>query len=348
VELLKKKKRRSKSILELRAEADMTDKHEAVGVFDVALLDPLEALEHNEALRNLRRSKQDAATGDYGWLISELEQWLTCAGHCLIVANGPYGSRFLMKDVCIDLVRFLQSQAKPVIWALRADAVFSEQPTEPTIVDVLKYLVLQARRLRQLIPSYALEDQLAQTEEEWFYALRSELSNSQLSEVFIVLDVEIANAALNTRKDASIFWQTNLGDFLLNVVDNLALPTLKIALISYGSLLAAVPMSGGQLTKTRLMMAPAPPQASSPRPLRRHPHDASNLQAPGFSQLEASLKKSRPAPERSLPHVQNPLAREYNLPLLAAELPRIHFGPSQATPSRLFELFDSQTASANA
>lgn len=215
-------------------------------VSNVPLIEPSKAFRWCLTMQKRRLQKSGSAPANYSWLTNDLQQWSNFPACSLIIIRGGFRSRFQVKDVATNLVQLLQEAGLPVIWALKTIDEDPDNPNQPTVMELLKYLVSQALRLPQTHPKESVMSNAcakfkrATTESEWISILASSLAG--IPEVFIVFDVEVLNFA-NAGLEAD-FWPSAFNRMFDELASRGCKTRLRVFLVSYGSTVSGVDSVG--------------------------------------------------------------------------------------------------------
>lgn len=63
--------------------------------------------------------------------------------------KGNFATRQVLQDFCVDVIEHLRSSNIPTLWALKKVATPNNEQTQFSIMDLLKYLIVQALKLNE-------------------------------------------------------------------------------------------------------------------------------------------------------------------------------------------------------
>jgi hypothetical protein len=308
---------------------------------------PAQTLQHNLALRDFRRSREKLPLDPYEWLAPSFKQWLSEPFFCLLTVTVPFRSSSGPKDICVDLIQLLQEKKRPVVWLLQ------DEGTETTATGILNSLNMQLHNLSGLTSLSSCYTPKME-EDKCVEALRFILPH--ISDVFIIIDQEIATQAFKGRKDDLSFWHTV---FFSHNYQN----SVKVAMMGSSHAFAMPPILPGQNEDKSIIHVQGPTVNASfscpHRTLRKF--QSTTIGSVALAEIiESRNMKRQPNQSDHQTHVltQPPhdIASSTTTPLVkstqktASELSEVWpLGMSREareTP-RYFELFDNQTASMN-
>lgn len=172
------------------------------------------------------------------WRSPKLRHWSSTGESAISVITGNFHSRFVLRDLCVDITEQLHTAKVPVLLALR---VPQEKDTSANVSsnDPLKYLIRQAIRVHhelQTEKSMALGCATfheATSESEWFQVLEGILADIN-SPVYILIDLDILDRSFSPIGGFS--WVQAFKQSF-NALEARGLATkVKVLFISYGSL----------------------------------------------------------------------------------------------------------------
>ena len=196
------------------------------------------ALFHRNRFLARSRDRSDAF-----WLSPKFKKWAASGTPSLIMIQGAHSLRAETRNFILGMVECIRTAGVPVLWALCSGF---DGRARISAVDVLKYLVGQALRLRKSAPAganraIASQFQTATTEAEWVGLLAMSLLGQK--QIYIVVDVELINERLETPLAGG---SSNGGRGGLSLPAAFAEllrilagfpdgPAVKVVLVSYGS-----------------------------------------------------------------------------------------------------------------
>ncbi|KAF2195112.1 hypothetical protein K469DRAFT_3844 [Zopfia rhizophila CBS 207.26] len=205
---------------------------------NVPLLEPSKALKRCLLMRERRQLRQKVVPPDYTWLTPRLQRWSESQVSSLIIVRGRFQSRFEMKDLSAGLVQVLQNAGAPVMWVLKAGyGCGGESAEQPSAIDLVKYLVLQALRVAHsrgteaFAASICARFRTALTEADWLSIFGSVLE--AVPEVYILIDVETVN--LSPGSLGADFWPSAFLGIFSEMARRGCKTRVKVGLITYGS-----------------------------------------------------------------------------------------------------------------
>ena len=185
----------------------------------VELAEPLDAFQHCLFTRSKLESSPSAMStrpSDHTWLGRELKKWTSSQTSSV----SAIGTRFYScTNLCVfyaDLIEILWRSKMPVIWALKVDY----SPYDLSIIDLLKYIILQALRLNPdktenpMAQSYRFMYQSAVTENDWLDLLGFALSSLPFDQVCVVMDLQIINSITSPSPKEDFRWSKALANLL--------------------------------------------------------------------------------------------------------------------------------------
>ncbi|KAF2970332.1 hypothetical protein GQX73_g3213 [Xylaria multiplex] len=181
------------------------------------------------------------------WLDSKVQRWNNSMESSLIIINGMRKLRLHLQYFCARSVESLRDLKLPVIWALKTLVSDKTTVEQVSTIDLLKYLVYQAIKVNENIHTDAalalrLGTHLrAQTEEDWVRALASALQGIPL--IYIILDIEVLNRF--SEPSVTDFWPNAFFGLFTELSTRSVKTIVRVAIISYGSLLLKGPSSDG-------------------------------------------------------------------------------------------------------
>ena len=206
---------------------------------DVSIWDPTKVYQYHRSLRQ-RRSHTAAvrSVSNSFWRSPKLRHWSSTDDSALSIIVGNFHTRFVMRNLCVDVIEQLHDAKVPVLLAMR---VPQENATSANISsnDLLKYLVRQAIQVRhklQTEKSMAVKCATfhgASTEMEWFQVLEAVLAEIG-SQVYIIVDLEVLDRNLGPADGFS--WALAFEHFFNKLLLRGLSTKVKVLLVSYGSL----------------------------------------------------------------------------------------------------------------
>ncbi|KAF2802196.1 uncharacterized protein BDZ99DRAFT_402242 [Mytilinidion resinicola] len=206
---------------------------------DVSIWDPTKVYKYHHSLKQ-RRSHTAAVRSvpNSFWQSPKLHRWSSTDDSALSIIVGNYHARFVMRNLCIDVIEQLHDAKVPVLLAMR---VPQENGSSANISsnDLLKYLVRQAIQIRhklQTEKSMAMKCATfhgASTETEWFQVLEAVLADIG-SQVYIIVDLEMLNRDLGPVDGFS--WVLAFEHFFNELLVRGLSTQVKVLLVSYSSL----------------------------------------------------------------------------------------------------------------
>lgn len=209
-----------------------------VWLSDISIWHPTKVYEyHNSFRRRLHTAAVRLLTNSF-WRSPKLRHWSSTGESAISVITGNFHSRFVLRDLCVDITEQLHTAKVPVLLALR---VPQEKDTSANVSsnDPLKYLIRQAIRVHhelQTEKSMALGCATfheATSESEWFQVLEGILADIN-SPVYILIDLDILDRSFSPIGGFS--WVQAFKQSF-NALEARGLATkVKVLFISYGSL----------------------------------------------------------------------------------------------------------------
>lgn len=117
---------------------------------NVSLEDPLKSLQHHLFFRKRRAqgTNLSAVTNPF-WLSSRFQSLFSTEDSALALMKGNFATRQVLQDFCVDVIEHLRSSNIPTLWALKKVATPNNEQTQFSIMDLLKYLIVQALKLNE-------------------------------------------------------------------------------------------------------------------------------------------------------------------------------------------------------
>lgn len=204
---------------------------------EVSISDPKKTYEHHHSLRRQRlRNSAGLVVPNNFWQSPKMRHWSSTQDSALSIVSANFQSRFIMRDLCIDIVDQLKEAQIPYLLAMK---VPHSDGTATTVSasDLLRYLVKQAINIgknSQSEKSMALSCAMfndASTEVEWFRLLEAVLAEID-GMIYIIVDLEL----LDKDADSSDFsWASAFEHFFTSLAMRGLSTKIKVLLVSYGS-----------------------------------------------------------------------------------------------------------------
>ncbi|KAK5991936.1 hypothetical protein PT974_05326 [Cladobotryum mycophilum] len=205
---------------------------------NVPLDDPDKSFQHHLFFRRRRATgAADAVATNRFWLSPKLQSLFSAESSALAVLKGGYSSRQALQDFCIDVVQQLHSSGAPILWALKNARSSKHEGGPMNIVDLLKYLTLQAMKLDESLKTEktmslrSAQFHATTTAVEWF-ELFLKAVNGVGRQVHLVIDLETVDQSLRSPDGFNII-SALLRSFQARSTDNTA-SRLKVLIIVYG------------------------------------------------------------------------------------------------------------------
>ena len=206
---------------------------------DLSLWSPGKAFHYHHSLRK-RRSNTAAVRSvpSSFWNSPRLRHWSSTDESTLSIILGNFHARFVMRNICVDVIEQLQEAEVPVLFALKIPQE-NDAPTNLSSHDLLKYIVrqaLQVRQKRESEKSMALRCATfnsASTDSEWFQVLAAVLAEIETC-IYIVIDLEMLDR--NVESTDGFSWAQAFESFFTKLRNRGLSTKLKVLLVSYGSL----------------------------------------------------------------------------------------------------------------
>ncbi|KAK4175537.1 hypothetical protein QBC36DRAFT_331347 [Triangularia setosa] len=174
------------------------------------LPEPEVTYKYNTSLQKaIQRNTRTGISCTFGWASSRLSAFSSAPDlRSLVIIRGTYHSREQTRGLSITALQLLRSSNIPVVWALKGP---NKGSTALTAASVLRYLIIQAMKLSDLVPT-ELDASLncarfhrAKTAEDYIAIFACLLSS--VSNIYIVMDIDIAEAFSWVEAISSVFAQ---------------------------------------------------------------------------------------------------------------------------------------------
>ncbi|KAL6886930.1 hypothetical protein GGI43DRAFT_431718 [Trichoderma evansii] len=171
---------------------------------DVPLEDPLKSLQYHLFFRNRRAqgASLSTATNPF-WLSSRFQSLFSTEGSAIAVMKGNFACRQVLQNFCVDVIEHLRSSDLPTLWALKKAATPNNEQTQFSIMDLLKYLIVQALKLNESLKTEktmawrCAQFQRATTAAELFQLLLAALDGLG-RQIYLVIDLETIEESLQS------------------------------------------------------------------------------------------------------------------------------------------------------
>lgn len=202
---------------------------------NVPLDDPLKSFQHHLFFRKRRAqgTSLSAATNPF-WLSSRFQSLFSTEDSALALMKGNFATRQVLQDFCVDVIEHLRSSNIPTLWALKKTATPNNEQAQFSIVDLLKYLIVQALKLNESLKTEntmawrCAQFQRASSAAELFQLLLAALEGLG-RQAYLVIDLETIEEALQSLDGFNIV-SAFLHSFNTSQLSN---TRLKIIIIRY-------------------------------------------------------------------------------------------------------------------
>ncbi|PTB38394.1 hypothetical protein M441DRAFT_251508 [Trichoderma asperellum CBS 433.97] len=171
---------------------------------NVPLDDPLKSLQYHVFFRKRRAQGTTFSTvTNPFWLSSRFHSLFSTEDSALAVIKGNFACRQVLQDFCVDVIEDLRSYNIPTLWALKKAATPNNAQTQFSIMDLLKYLIVQALKLNEGLKTEktmawrCAQFQRAATAAELFQ-LSVAVLNGLGRQVYLVIDMETVEESLQS------------------------------------------------------------------------------------------------------------------------------------------------------
>lgn len=212
--------------------------HRIAATLEISIPNPKKTYEHHYSLRRQRlRNGAGLSVSNNFWQSPKMRNWSSTQESGLSIISANFQSRFIMRDLCIDIIEQLKEAQVPYLLAMK---VPQPDGTAATVSasDLLRYLVKQAITIRkesQSEKSMALSCAMfndASTEMEWFRLLEAVLADLD-GIVYIVVDLELLNKNADDSNDFS--WTSAFEYFFASLATRKVSTKIKVLFVSYGA-----------------------------------------------------------------------------------------------------------------
>ncbi|KAJ9605959.1 hypothetical protein H2200_009808 [Cladophialophora chaetospira] len=205
----------------------------------VPIWDPFKAYQYHYSMRQRRiHSTAVRSIPDSFWQSPKLRRWCSTNESTLSIITGNFNARFIMRNLCVDVIQQLRDANVPVLLAMRVPQE-NDTPAQISSIDLLKYLVRQAIQIShkfQTEKSMALRCGTfhdASTETEWFQVLEGTLADMG-GQVYIVIDLGILDSKFKPLDEFSL--PTAFEHFFITLLARGLSTKVKVLLVSYSAL----------------------------------------------------------------------------------------------------------------
>lgn len=208
-----------------------------MGALEIRMWEPNTMYEHHHALRRQRlRNGSGAAISNDFWRSAKIRHWSTAPESTLAIVSSNFETRFVMRDLCVDIVEQLQQMSTPYVLAMK----IPHAPGVPTTLstnELLRYVVKQAVSLAK---RYQSEKSMAlscakfhdaTTGIDWFRLLSSVLEVFHDS-VYIIIDLNILERSASHLQTFS--WTSAFTSYFADLVARGSSARIKVLFVSYG------------------------------------------------------------------------------------------------------------------
>jgi hypothetical protein len=204
----------------------------------VPIWEPMKVYQYYNSVRRRMSHKRPVHTlPNTFWRSSKLRHWSSTPESALSVIAGNFQARFLIRNLCVDIIEQLHRAAIPVILAMKVQE--DSLSTYISHTDLLKYLIRQALQIRDKVHT---EKSMSLTcakfhdstdEAGWFQLFEATLADIG-SLVYIIVDLVILDKSFSFIDNFS--WIGAFEQFFETLINRKISTKVKVLLVCYGSL----------------------------------------------------------------------------------------------------------------